>query len=314
MPAVDPRLHEVIAACSPAHLAHQNVTLAPGPMNHERSRLQGKAGKAIDIVTLSRFWKHAPSNVRETIQLVAGPGTGLLWSDCSRDERSGWLQTHHFQQAFLNRLSLPRVAPGSTCALAKQTGAHKGQLCGMPLDSFGRHSHGACRAAGARTRVHRAICHCVTNVRRKAGVSSEEEVVNPELHEETHDGTVKEARMDVVEPRTLDDRRAHRRRKECDSNCSSKHRRRLQVSRARTATQMQKPCTSSERGAQRRHPQHGTEQVSWEAAIAKPSNGSLTPPAVVSRAGTGPGLRSSRSTARRARRPLAGEAPLACPI
>ena len=36
-----------------------------------------------------------------------------------------------------NRLSFSRVAPGSICAGAPQTGAHKGQLCGMPLDSFG---------------------------------------------------------------------------------------------------------------------------------------------------------------------------------
>ena len=51
----------------PAHLAHQNVTTQPSPMNHERGRLQGKAGKAIDIVAMSRFWRHAPSNARETI-------------------------------------------------------------------------------------------------------------------------------------------------------------------------------------------------------------------------------------------------------
>ena len=49
MPAVDPRLHDVIAASPPAHLALQNVTLAPSPMNHERSRLPGKVGKAIDM-------------------------------------------------------------------------------------------------------------------------------------------------------------------------------------------------------------------------------------------------------------------------
>ena len=95
-------------------------------------------------------------------------------------------------------LSLPRVAPGSTCALAPQTTAFKGQLCGMPLDSCGRHSHGACRAADARTRAHHAIRHCVANMRRKADLNSEEEVVIPELHEKAHDGTTKEARMDVV--------------------------------------------------------------------------------------------------------------------
>ena len=95
-----------LVGCPPAHLAHQNVTLAPTPMNHERSRLQGKAGKAVDIVTLSRLWKHASSNARETIQPVVGPSTGLLWSDCSRDERSGWLQGPSFPAS----LSQPKSA------------------------------------------------------------------------------------------------------------------------------------------------------------------------------------------------------------
>ena len=45
----------------PAQLAHYNVTLAPSLMNHERSRLQGKAGKATDIVTLNRFWMQVPA-------------------------------------------------------------------------------------------------------------------------------------------------------------------------------------------------------------------------------------------------------------
>ena len=97
MPAVDPRVHDVIPACRPAQLTHQNATLAPSP--------HGKAGKATDIVTLSRLWKHASSNARGTIQSVAGASTALLWSDCSRGERSGWLQDHHFQQALLNQLS-----------------------------------------------------------------------------------------------------------------------------------------------------------------------------------------------------------------
>ena len=47
MPAVHPGLHDVIAACPPAQLAHLNATLKPSPTSHERSRLEGKAGNAI---------------------------------------------------------------------------------------------------------------------------------------------------------------------------------------------------------------------------------------------------------------------------
>ena len=70
MPAFDPRLHDVIAACPPAQLAHQNVTLAPSPMNHERSRFQGKAG-------------HASSNARDArlsdrLQVLARACSGAI--------------------------------------------------------------------------------------------------------------------------------------------------------------------------------------------------------------------------------------------
>ena len=259
VPAVDPRLHDAIAACLPAQLAHQNATLTPSPMNNERSRLQGKARKAIDIVTLSRLWKHASSNAPETIQSVAGPSTGLLWSDCSRDERSGWMQDHH-------RLSLPRLTPGSICALAPQTGARKGQLCGMPLDSFGRHSHGARRAAGAQTLVNHAI---------------REEVAIFELHEKAHDGTVKEARMDVVlsrpgglerwmiDVRTVDGKSAtaialggtEGAFRSAEQEKQSRYKGHAQV----PSVELRGGIASTGLGL--------LEQLSWEAAIAMPSNG-----------------------------------------
>ena len=46
--------------------------------------------------------------------------------------------------------------------------------------------------------LHHAIRHCVSNLCRKAGLNSEEAGAILELHEKAHDGTVKEARMDVV--------------------------------------------------------------------------------------------------------------------
>ena len=89
------------------------------------------------------------------------------------------------------RPSLPRVAPGCICALAPQTGAHKEQLCGMPLASADT------PMAPEGQQVHTcAPCDpplCCQNFCRKAGLNSEEEVVIPELHERAHDGTVKEA-------------------------------------------------------------------------------------------------------------------------
>ena len=73
-----------------------------------------------------------------------------------------------------------------------------------------------------------AIRHCVANICRKAGLNSEEEVVIPGLHEKVQDGTVKEARMDVVVSRpgglqrwTIDVRTVDG--KVRDSKCSGRH-------------------------------------------------------------------------------------------
>ena len=154
------------AAFHAAQLAHLNVTLAPSPMNHERSRLQGKASKAIDLVTLSRYWKHAPSNARETIQSVAGPSAGLLWSDCSRDERSGRLQGPSLS-ASPSQPTRPAVSRvGKHLRTEHKLGHTSGSCAECRSTASARH---ACRTAGARTRVHHAIRHCVANMCRKAG-------------------------------------------------------------------------------------------------------------------------------------------------
>ena len=154
----------------------------------------------------------------------------------------------------------------------------------MPLDNLGRHSHGTCTAAGASTRVHHAIRHCVANFCRKVGLNSEEEVVIPELHERAHDGTVKEARMDVVvwrpggfERRMIDVRTV-------DGKCAT----------AIALGGTEGAFRSAEQEKQRRYKGHAhalsvelsggiastglslLERLSWEAAIAKPSDGSPT--------------------------------------
>ena len=156
MPAVDPRLRDVIASLPSPNAEHTRTPHSRGaPMNHERSRLQGKAGKAIDIVTLSRLLEARPramhprlSNRLQVLVLACSGAT-------VHDERSGWLQDHQFSaSAFSTGSACPESRTGSICALVPQTGAHKGQLCGMPLDSFGRHSHGAC----SEQQAHGHVC------------------------------------------------------------------------------------------------------------------------------------------------------------
>ena len=124
--------------------------------------------------------------------------------------------------------------------------------------------------------MHHAIHHCVANLCRKAGLNSDGEVVIPDLHVSSRRRSPHGRRgVETSRPGTLDDRRAHRRRKECDSRCSG---RRLQISGERKATQIERPCASSWRGTLSIASTGLSllQQLSWEAAIAKPSNGSPT--------------------------------------
>ena len=136
----------------------------------------------------------------------------------------------------------------------------------------------------ARTRVHHAIRHCVANMCRKAGLNSEEEVVIPELHEKAHDGTVKEARMDVVvwrpgglerwmiDVRTVDGKSATAialggPEGAFRSAEQEKHRRYLGHAQA-PSVELSGGIASTGLSL--------LERLSWEAAVAKPSNGSPT--------------------------------------
>ena len=121
--------------------------------------------------------------------------TGLSWRDCTRDERSGWLEDHHFPQGLLNRLSLPRVAERSICELATHRGDHARDRCAGCRSTATADTPTA--PAGQQARAHESTAPPATalpNLCRKAGLNSEEEVVIRELRETAHDGTLKEAR------------------------------------------------------------------------------------------------------------------------
>ena len=132
--------------------------------------------------------------------------------------------------------------------------------------------------------MHHAIRHCVANVCRKAGVNSEEEVVIPELHVKAHDGSVKEARMDVVVSRPGGLERWMIDVRTVDGKSAT----------AIALGGTEGAFRSAEQEKQRRYEGHAQalsvelrggiassglsllEQLSWEAGIAKASNGSRT--------------------------------------
>ena len=163
-----------------------------------RSRLQGQAGRIADLTSVARAWPGWSARMRETVSSTAGDGEGTLWSDCSFDERDGWLQDHHFSIAFLSRLGLPLIASGHHCSLTPSSGPRRGQPCGRALDCYGRHADGQCRAGGHSTRIHNAVGRRLAKCLRDAGLRADEEIVLPELHRISSGGAVVEGRMDIV--------------------------------------------------------------------------------------------------------------------
>ena len=162
----------------------------------DRSRLQGRGGKLIDMVRLARGWPKMSQWRQETILSQAGVGEGTLFGDISADEREGWLADHHFGHAVLTRMGAPVCAPGHRCSLTPQSGPRKGIQCQQPLDRHGRHLQ-PCRAGGIATRLHHSLRRRLATSLRESGLRAEEEIVLPELSQITDDG-VKEGRMDIV--------------------------------------------------------------------------------------------------------------------
>ena len=162
----------------------------------DRSRLQGKGGKLLDLYRLAAAWATLPTEQQEAVDSQTGPGEGTLFGDLSSDEREGWLQDHHFTHAVLARLGAPVCAPGHFCSLRTASGPRAGQVCQQPLDRAGRHL-APCRAGGLATRLHHALRRRLTLSLSEQSLRAEEEIVLPELTQITPSG-IKEGRMDIV--------------------------------------------------------------------------------------------------------------------
>ena len=195
-PTTTPDALHALQACPPTCRLLEDMTLdCP---RDDRPRLQGRAGRLLDLVGVARLWPTAPTAVREAIDAQTAPGEGALWSDTSTDDREGWLADHHFAHAFLTRMALPVCAPGHRCMLTPASGARQGMPCCRTLDQHGRHTiDGACRSGGIGTRLHNALRRRLARSLREAGLRADEEVVLPELTTVTAKG-IQEGRMDIV--------------------------------------------------------------------------------------------------------------------
>ena len=58
-----------------------------------RSKLQGRAGRLLDINVLARAWPELPSATQQQMMEQAGLQTGLIYADTSRDEREACVLT-----------------------------------------------------------------------------------------------------------------------------------------------------------------------------------------------------------------------------
>ena len=189
-------MHKVQSCTCTAEIHAHDVLKQQAAPFQDRSRLQGRGGKLLDLHRLAGAWDSLPTEQQEAIHSQAGPGEGTLFGDLSSDEREGWLQDHHFNHAALARLGAPVCAPGHFCALRVASGPRAGLVCQQPLGRDGRHLV-PCRAGGIATRLHHALRRRLTLSLNEQGLRAEEEIVLPELTQVTPSGIV-EGRMDIV--------------------------------------------------------------------------------------------------------------------
>ena len=194
-PVRSPDADDACAQCIPAKEAQERDAMLVRSTG--RSRLQGRAGRILDVNALAAAWPTWTSQKQTLIADIAGPSTGLIFTETPRDDREGWLADCHFQVHFLDRLGLPSLAPGHSCAISPSTGPRKGQPCGVQLDVHGRHIGERCKAGGLRTRIHHSYKRRMVRNFQQAGLNADAEVVIPELHRE-HRGKLQEAIMDIV--------------------------------------------------------------------------------------------------------------------
>ena len=163
--------------------------------------MQARAGRTADVVALATAWDAWPLHQRGTVTSTPGPGGDTLWSDCSMDDRDGWLQDRHFCIATLARLALPVIAEGHFCRQVAAGGKRQGQECGIQLTRSGRHLHGACSSGVISARIHHAVRRRLAAGCKCAGLRADEETVVPDLHYVDDHGKVTEARMDIIASR-----------------------------------------------------------------------------------------------------------------
>ena len=98
--------------------------------------------------------------------------------------------------SLLQTLGLPVLLSDERCGLRRKSGTRKGHVSGIPLRPDGRHV-APCRA-GCQMRIHIALVRRLGRSLESASFRAGVEAVQPRLHQQRPDGSVLEARMDLV--------------------------------------------------------------------------------------------------------------------
>ena len=189
---------ELVQACPPAQAAAVRDEMHNAP-SKGRQRLQARAARIAEVNAVAKAWPLMDEREQGFLADCAGPGAGTLFGEHSREPADGWLQDHHCTVRMLQTLGLPVLLPDQRCGLRRKSGARKGQVCGVPLRPDGRHVAPCC--AGYQTRIHNSLVRRLARSLEMAGLRADTEVVQPRLHQQRPDGSVMEARMDLVASR-----------------------------------------------------------------------------------------------------------------
>ena len=162
-------------------------------MNHEQSRLQGKAGKAIDIVTLSRSGSTPRGSNLLQVPALACCGAIVHTTSAADGCRTTTLSKHFSTDPACHTSHTGKHLRTSTTNWSTQGTVVRNATLRLRMTLPWR-LQGSRRTDTSAPRDPSLRCQLVP----QSGTELRGRVVIPELQEKAHDGTVTEARMDVV--------------------------------------------------------------------------------------------------------------------
>ena len=183
------------AAASQGAMTYGGAEAAAGMSepSHGRVRLFGRIMRGLDTLQAVELHRQANPDQQARMLSAAGASVGAFWSAVPTDDAQ---RLTNAQWNMALRLYLGHgfaFPPDVRCQLTTQDG----EVCMKPLDDTLKHVT-VCMNGPAKTRAHRALMTVLRRALEKSGAAVDEERVVPEWYKMQRDGSIKEARLDLV--------------------------------------------------------------------------------------------------------------------